>query len=132
MPAAAQGTGQAHASTVFPAVNTLFNALANHPDFEQASTGAPDAQRSAAAWRCRQPARQALAGGAPAARSAEGYGLSETTPGRPPATRPTADAFSGTIGLPLPGTEIEAARRRGHARCRAGQRRRDRDPRARR
>ncbi len=87
----------------FPAVNTLYNALLNHPDFGKidfselkASNGGGMAVQRAVAD------RWIKATGCPII---EGYGLSETSP---TLTCNTADstAFSGTIGLPVPSTEI--------------------------
>jgi long-chain acyl-CoA synthetase len=87
----------------FPAVNTLFNALANHPDFDKVdwtslkiSVGGGMAAQQATArlWLERT--------GCPIC---EGYGLSETSPS---ATCNAVDstAYSGNIGLPLPNTEL--------------------------
>jgi long-chain acyl-CoA synthetase len=87
----------------FPAVNTLYNAMLNHPDFGKidfsqlkASNGGGMAVQRAVADRWLK------ATGCPVI---EGYGLSETSP---TLTCNTADspAFSGTIGLPVPSTEI--------------------------
>lgn len=88
----------------FPAVNTLFNGLANHPDFNSVD------------W---SHLRVALGGGtavqAPVARLwlektgcpiCEGYGLSETSPSAT-CNPVTNRAFTGSIGLPLPSTWIE-------------------------
>ncbi|HEX4234062.1 MAG TPA: long-chain-fatty-acid--CoA ligase [Caldimonas sp.] len=88
----------------FPAVNTLFNAMANHPDFGTVdwsglviSVGGGMAVQSATAklWLERT--------GCPIV---EGYGLSETSPS---ATCNPVDstAYSGNIGLPMPNTELE-------------------------
>jgi long-chain acyl-CoA synthetase len=94
---------QKYKPNMFPAVNTLYNALLNHPgfgkiDFSQlkASNGGGMAVQRAVAD------RWVKATGCPIA---EGYGLSETSP---TLTCNTADsaAFSGTIGLPVPSTEI--------------------------
>jgi long-chain acyl-CoA synthetase len=88
---------------VFPAVNTLFNALANNPEFQTldfsalvlSGGGGMAVQRAVAdRWR-------ALTGCA----ICEGYGLSETSPVatcNPAGT----DSFTGTIGLPVASTEI--------------------------
>ncbi len=85
----------------FPAVNTLYNALVNHPDFSKidfsklkASFGGGMAtQKSVAeAW--------LKATGCPLS---EGYGLSETSPVLTCNPADT-DKFSGTIGLPVPST----------------------------
>jgi long-chain acyl-CoA synthetase len=89
--------------SVFPAVNTLFNALANHPDFASLdfsrlviSNGGGTAVQEAVA-------KKWLAiTGCPIA---EGYGLSETSSGVT-CNRTDTDAYTGTIGLPLPGVEI--------------------------
>ena len=88
---------------VFPAVNTLFAGLAHHPDF-----GTVDWSRL----------RLTIGGGASVSAAAaeiwqkktgsplrEGYGLSETSPSV--ACNPTAgETVQGSIGLPLPSTEI--------------------------
>ena len=88
----------------FPAVNTLFNAMAHHKDF-----GTVD-------WRSLVIA----IGGGMAVQSAtaklwlektgcpiiEAYGLSETSPGA--TCNPVdATAYTGTIGLPFPNTDIK-------------------------
>ncbi len=87
----------------FPAVNTLFNALANHPDFGRVdwsslklSVGGGMAVQQATAQLWLQKT------GCPVV---EGYGLSETSPSV--TCNPVdATAYSGDIGLPLPNTEI--------------------------
>ncbi len=87
----------------FPAVNTLFTALANHPDFDKVDWshlkisvggGMAVTQGTARLWLEKT--------GCPIC---EGYGLSETSPS---ATCNPVDstAYSGTIGLPMPSTEI--------------------------
>jgi long-chain acyl-CoA synthetase len=87
----------------FPAVNTLYNALVNDPSFAElnvknlrVSNGGGMAVQKAVAdkW--------LAATGCPIV---EGYGLSETSPSA--TCNPTdSDAYSGTIGLPIPSTEI--------------------------
>ncbi|MBN3764801.1 long-chain fatty acid--CoA ligase [Burkholderia sp. Ac-20365] len=89
--------------TTFPAVNTLYNAMLNHPDFAKldfsnllvANAGGMAVQEAVAnRWfeRTRAPI-------------VEGYGLSETSPCV--TCNPTiVTEYSGTIGLPLPSTEI--------------------------
>jgi long-chain acyl-CoA synthetase len=87
----------------FPAVNTLFNALANHPDFDKVdwsslkiSVGGGMAVQQATArlWLDKT--------GCPIC---EGYGLSETSPSA--TCNPVdATAYSGNIGLPMPNTEL--------------------------
>ena len=85
----------------FPAVNTLFNGLANHPDFGtvdwshlKISLGGGMAVTSAVAKLWLQKT------GCPIC---EGYGLSETSPSA--SCNPTnSKVFTGTIGVPIPGT----------------------------
>jgi long-chain acyl-CoA synthetase len=88
----------------FPAVNTLFNAMANHPDFGTVdwsglviSVGGGMAVQSATAKLWLEKT------GCPIV---EGYGLSETSPS---ATCNPVDstAYSGNIGLPMPNTELK-------------------------
>ncbi|MFM1856369.1 MAG: hypothetical protein RLZ83_1678, partial [Pseudomonadota bacterium] len=87
----------------FPAVNTLFNALANHPDAARVdwsslriSLGGGMAVQQATAQLWLQKT------GCPVV---EGYGLSETSPSV--SCNPVdATAYSGSIGLPLPNTEM--------------------------
>ena len=88
---------------IFPAVNTLFNALMNHPQFKTinfqsllvAIGGGVAVQRVVAdRW-------LALTGTS----IAEGYGLSETSPVSCCNT-PLITGFTGHIGLPLPGTDV--------------------------
>ena len=88
---------------MFPAVNTLYNALVNDPTFKEldvsdlrvANGGGMAVQKAVAdKW--------LAATGCPIV---EGYGLSETSPSA--TCNPTdTDAYSGTIGMPLPSTEI--------------------------
>lgn len=94
---------QKHKAHIFPGLNTLFNAMMNHPDFAKvdfsslilALGGGMAVQRPVAErW-------QALTGTA----ITEGYGLSETSP-VVTANRVDRQEFTGMIGLPLPSTEI--------------------------
>jgi long-chain acyl-CoA synthetase len=88
---------------VLPAVNTLFNAFLVHPDFARLdfsglsiSSGGSMKVLEAVARRWREVTGCAIC---------EGYGLSETASGV--ICNPTdADAFSGTIGLPMPSVEV--------------------------
>ena len=88
----------------FPAVNTLFNGLANHPDFDKVnwknlkvSVGGGMAVTSAVAALWLQKT------GCPIC---EGYGLSETSPSA--SCNPTTSTqFTGTIGIPLPSTSMK-------------------------
>ena len=93
-----------HTFHSFPAVNTLFNGLANHPDFNtvnwknlKVSVGGGMAVQSAVAklWLDKT--------GCPIC---EGYGLSETSPSAT-CNPVTSKEFTGTIGLPLPSTYIK-------------------------
>jgi long-chain acyl-CoA synthetase len=93
-----------HHINVFPAVNTLFNGLANQPEFAKLdfsglviSNGGGMAVQEAVA-------KKWLAiTGCPIV---EGYGLSETSAGV--TCNPTnSDSFTGTIGLPLPNVDIK-------------------------
>ncbi len=88
---------------VFPGLNTLFNGLLNNPDFANVDFsklkltlggGMAVQQPVAERW-------QEVTG----CNISEGYGLSETSPVAT-ANRFDADGFSGTIGLPLPSTDI--------------------------
>jgi long-chain acyl-CoA synthetase len=85
----------------FPAVNTLFNGLAHHPDFGsvdwshlKVSVGGGTAVQSAVAKLWLEKT------GCPIC---EGYGLSETSPSAS-CNPTTSTAYSGTIGVPLPST----------------------------
>jgi long-chain acyl-CoA synthetase len=88
----------------FPAVNTLFNALAHHPDFNKVdwsslslSVGGGMAVQQATAKLWLEKT------GCPIC---EGYGLSETSPSA--SCNPTdSKAYTGTIGMPLPSTEFK-------------------------
>ncbi|EIM93708.1 Long-chain-fatty-acid--CoA ligase [Paraburkholderia hospita] len=89
--------------TTFPAVNTLYNAMLNHPDFAKldfsnllvANAGGMAVQEAVAnRWYERTHAP-----------IVEGYGLSETSP-CVTCNPTTVTEYSGTIGLPLPSTEV--------------------------
>jgi long-chain acyl-CoA synthetase len=90
-----------HTFHSFPAVNTLFNGLAHHPDFGtvnwknlKVSVGGGMAVQSAVAKLWLEKT------GCPIC---EGYGLSETSPSAT-CNPTTSTAYTGTIGLPLPST----------------------------
>ena len=94
---------QAHKFTAISGLNTLYNALLNHPDFGKidfsslrlASAGGMAMQRTVAE-------RWHKATGVPIL---EGYGLTETSPVA--TTNPiNITEFTGTIGLPIPSTII--------------------------
>jgi len=101
----------AHRFHSFPAVNTLFMAMANHPDF-----GTVDWSRLVISVGGGMAVQQATAKlwlektGCPIV---EGYGLSETSPSA--SCNPTdSTAYSGTIGLPMPLTELQLLDDDGH------------------
>lgn len=88
---------------IFPAVNTLYNGLVNHPDFASVdfsklfiSNGGGMAVQKAVAE------KWLAVTGCPIA---EGYGLSETSPVAT-SNMPTVKQFTGNIGLPIPSTEV--------------------------
>jgi long-chain acyl-CoA synthetase len=93
-----------HTFHSFPAVNTLFNGLANHPDFGtvnwsnlKVSVGGGMAVQQAVAKLWLEKT------GCPIC---EGYGLSETSPSAT-CNPVTSHAFSANIGLPLPNTWLK-------------------------
>ena len=96
---------------IFPGVNTLFNGLANQPEFAKLdfsglviSNGGGMAVQEAVAK------KWLAVTGCPIV---EGYGLSETSAGV--TCNPTdSDVFTGTIGLPLPNVEVKILDDQGH------------------
>jgi long-chain acyl-CoA synthetase len=88
---------------VFPAVNTLFNALANNAEFAKLDFSSVVACIGGGMAVQEAVAKKWLAvTGCPII---EGYGLSETSSGI--AGNPTdSDAFTGTIGVPMPSVEM--------------------------
>ena len=100
-----------HTFHSFPAVNTLFNGLANHPDFNtvnwknlRVSVGGGMAVQGAVAKLWLEKT------GCPIC---EGYGLSETSP-IVSCNPVTAKEFTGTIGAPLPSTLMKLLDDDGH------------------
>ncbi len=100
-----------HTFHSFPAVNTLFNGLANHPDFNsvnwknlKVSVGGGMAVQGAVAKLWLEKT------GCPIC---EGYGLSETRPSV--SCNPTTSTeYTGTIGVPLPSTYMKLLDDDGH------------------
>ncbi len=100
-----------HTVHSFPAVNTLFNGLANHPDFNtvdwshlKVSIGGGMAVQSGVAKLWFEKTGCSIC---------EGYGLSETSPSA--SCNPvTAKEYTGTIGVPLPGTDMKLLDDDGH------------------
>jgi long-chain acyl-CoA synthetase len=94
---------QGHQVNMFPAVNTLYNALAQNDEFRKldfsglmVSNGGGMAVQAAVAKQWLELTDCAIC---------EGYGLSETSPSA--TCNPTdTTAYSGTIGLPMPSTDI--------------------------
>ena len=96
---------------MFPAVNTLFNALANESEFARldfsglvVSNGGGMAVQRATAEKWLKIT------GCPVV---EGYGLSETSPVAT-SNRLDVQEFTGTIGLPIPSTEVSIRDDAGH------------------
>jgi long-chain acyl-CoA synthetase len=92
-----------HKVNMFPAVNTLFNALANDPDFARLdfselviSNGGGMAVQQATAAKWLKVTRCPVV---------EGYGLSETSP-VVTINRFDDKEFNGSIGLPVPSTDV--------------------------
>jgi long-chain acyl-CoA synthetase len=88
---------------IFPGLNTLFNALLNNEDFRKLdfkplmlTVGGGMAVQRAVADKWKKLTGSTIC---------EGYGLSETSPVAT-ANRFDGTEFTGTIGLPLPSTEI--------------------------
>jgi long-chain acyl-CoA synthetase len=87
----------------FPAVNTLFAAMARHPDFDLVDWSA--LRQSVGGGMAVQQATAKLWKDKTGLVICEGYGLSETTAGVT-CNPGQSVAFSGSIGLPLPSTEV--------------------------
>lgn len=96
---------------LFPAVNTLFNALLHHPDFSRmdfselmitVGGGMAVSESVAHHWKARTGCVML-----------EGYGLSETSP-VVSATPRSLQRFTGSVGLAMPGTEICLLDEQGH------------------
>ena len=90
-----------HTFHSFPAVNTLFNGLVNHPDFGKVNWSNLKVSVGGGMAVTGNVARLWLEKtGCPIC---EGYGLSETSPSA--SCNPTTSTeFTGTIGVPIPGT----------------------------
>ena len=102
----------------FPAVNTLFNGLANHPDFNtvdwshlKVSVGGGMAVQGAVARLWLEKTGCAIC---------EGYGLSETSP-TVSCNPVTSREFTGSIGVPLPSTFLKLLDDEGHEVTQLGQ-----------
>ncbi len=98
--------------TMISGVNTLFNALLNNPDFAKLdfsnlkfALGGGMAVQKAVAERWKQVTGTTLI---------EGYGLTETAPAATANPLDLAE-YSGSIGVPMPSTDIELRDDAGHA-----------------
>jgi len=98
--------------TMISGVNTLFNALLNHPDFAKIdfshlrfALGGGMAVQKAVAERWKQVTGTTLI---------EGYGLTETAPAATANPLDLAE-YSGAIGVPMPSTDIELRDDANHA-----------------
>ena len=90
-----------HTFHSFPAVNTLFNGLANHPDFNKVDWS--NLKVSVGGGMAVTPNVAKLWLEKTGCPICEGYGLSETSPSA--SCNPTTSTeFTGTIGVPIPGT----------------------------
>jgi long-chain acyl-CoA synthetase len=97
--------------TLISGVNTLYNALANHPEFPQVNfdelrfaVSGGMATQAAVAKHWKQVTGRPII---------EGYGLSETSPVAS-INRPDIPEFTGTVGFPLPSTEMAIRDTEGH------------------
>ncbi len=100
-----------HTFHSFPAVNTLFNGMAHHPDFNtvdwshlKVAVGGGMAVQAAVAKLWFEKTACPIC---------EGYGLSETSPSAT-CNLVTAKEYTGTIGVPLPSTDMKVIDDAGH------------------
>jgi long-chain acyl-CoA synthetase len=89
--------------TLMAGLNTLYNALANHPDIKDVDFS--QVRLCIAGGMATQDAVARRWKDATGQRICEGYGLSETSPGVT-ANRLDHQDFTGTIGYPLPSTDV--------------------------
>ena len=100
-----------HTFHSFPAVNTLFNGLANHPDFNTVNWS--NLKVSVGGGMAVTPNVAKLWLEKTGCPICEGYGLSETSPSA--SCNPTTSTeFTGTIGVPIPGTWMKLIDDDGH------------------
>ncbi len=90
-----------HTFHSFPAVNTLFNGLANHPDFNKVNWS--NLKVSVGGGMAVTPNVAKLWLEKTGCPICEGYGLSETSPSAS-CNPPSSTEFTGTIGVPIPST----------------------------
>ena len=96
-----------HKFNLFTGVNTMFASLMNTPSFKQIDFSAPARLRSAAAWPCSQPLPRT--GRKKTGNTIlQGYGLTETSPAAIVCRIDHASSH-GTIGLPIPSTDVMIA-----------------------
>ncbi len=92
-----------HRINMFPAVNTLFNTLAHDAEFAKLDfSGLVVSNGGGMAVQAATAQKWLAVTGCPIV---EGYGLSETSPVAT-SNRLDVQAFTGTIGLPIPSTDI--------------------------
>ena len=95
---------QKHPFHIFPGLNTLFNALLNNEDFRKLDFK-PLILTLGGGMAVQKPRGRALEAGSPATASPKA--TASRRPRRwPPPTSSAGQEFTGTIGLPLPSTEI--------------------------
>ena len=100
-----------HTFHSFPAVNTVFNGLANHPDFNTVNWS--NLKVSVGGGMAVTPNVAKLWLEKTGCPICEGYGLSETSPSA--SCNPTTSTeFTGTIGVPIPGTWMKLLDDDGH------------------
>ncbi|PDS73216.1 long-chain fatty acid--CoA ligase [Rhizobium sp. L43] len=97
---------------IFPGLNTLFNALMNNADFAKLDFS-PLIMSLGGGMAVQRPVadRWLKMTGTPVT---EGYGLSETSPVAT-ANRFDSAEFTGTIGLPMPSTDLDIRDEEGHS-----------------
>ncbi len=95
----------------FPGIETLFYALVHHPSFDMVDWS--HLRITVAGGMATQPGTARLWQEMTGCVICEGYGLSETSP-TVTCNSVDIESFSGSIGLPLPGTEVRVLDDAGH------------------
>lgn len=89
---------------IFPAVNTLYQALVNHPDFKKVDTS--QLRLSLSGGMAATPTTAQLWFEYTGCPIIEGWGMSETA-GAGICNPPTNREYSGDVGMPLPGIDLK-------------------------